>query len=108
MDVVSTLLARFGIESRLVSVVDSTSGIGYGWNAVKIGGSWYRLDTSVNDSTGQVTKYLLRTESERLQQVKDIQTLTDASSHFKQSLHKGVKWWDVDKGNYIELLCIVI
>lgn len=73
-DVAAELLKRFGIEHRYISGVATYNNVGHAWNAVKVGGNWYYLDTTFNDNKTNKTKYFLMTESERAQSATKLHT----------------------------------
>lgn len=60
-DMMADLLNRFGIESRLAT------GDAHAWNAVKVGGNWYYTDATFTDTAQEPTKFLMMTNSQRME-----------------------------------------
>ncbi|MEK5148748.1 transglutaminase-like domain-containing protein [Psychrobacillus sp. FSL K6-4615] len=92
-DLMSILLDRFGIESRLLT------GDAHAWNAVKVGGNWYYTDATYTDNiTRKDDRFILFTQSQRDKDIFNIETDFKATNvEFDQSMAKAYNYKEVKK-----------
>lgn len=57
----SKMFTLAGIENKIVTGLLSSRA--YSWNLVKVNGSWYNLDITKNDSTGDKNKFFLKNDA---------------------------------------------
>ena len=50
-----------GIENRIIT--GTLSGVAHGWNLVKVNGNWYHIDITNNDSTRDINRFSLKSDS---------------------------------------------
>lgn len=50
-----------GVENRIIK--GTLNGVAHGWNLVKVNGNWYHIDVTNNDSTNDINRFLLKSDS---------------------------------------------
>lgn len=55
-----------GVENKIIT--GTLNGVAHGWNLVKVNGNWYHIDITNNDSTNDINRFLLKSDSDLIKE----------------------------------------